>query len=67
MTNKERADIARQTMISFAKENSDPADMEAAIIDLLTNLRHFCMEEHIMFYKCAELSLYHYKNEQENL
>lgn len=63
---KEFADRARATVKAYKDEisNKSGEDDETCVLDLLTDLRHFCKEEKIDFAKCLRISRYHAKEEE---
>ena len=65
---KEFSDRARSVVRQYARiVNGDSAeeDDETYVLDLLTDLRHFCKEERIDFAKCLRISRDHQQAEED--
>lgn len=65
-TNQNRADHAEQTVQyhSHISGNTEESEDEA-VIDLLTNLRHFCASAELDFDQASRIAEMHYEAESE--
>jgi hypothetical protein len=66
LVNSERADTVREILSSHfdVNEDSDPGDVQAAVTDLLTNLRHFCVAAAINYSQRSHMAEIHFNEEQ---
>jgi len=64
---KEFADRARATVKAYKDEISSKSDDddETCVLDLLTDLRHYCREAKIDFAKCLRISRDHQQAEED--
>ena len=63
-TNRQRALIAGQTLVDYAKRSkNDENDESSALIDLLTDLRHYCKANGIDFKKANQVAEGHFSAE----
>ena len=63
-TNAQRIATARHALASAAWARGDnPAVCDEAVIDLLTDLRHFCMARRIDFDACDGMAQNHFEAE----
>jgi hypothetical protein len=62
--NKERATRAATALLPYDHADPEEDRWQLHVIDLLTDLRHFCDEYHIDFHDATDVSYQHYLAEQ---
>jgi hypothetical protein len=62
--NRQRALVAKSIMAKYVRIKGDPYDNKSNVVDILTDLRHYCEQFGIDFHAACDSSYQHYLEEK---